>query len=458
MKGQNTWSYAPYRPFLFDTGDVYISRLAPSAKSIRVEWLPVGEGDYSIFARVRGEGEFALCGTTSECGFDITGVVDGKDYELFVTQGEKKSRVRLARCADAVGTVINYLHPDDTAYGFSGRYLCSPSLLVHPDGYMLASMDLFEGSAPQNLTLIYRSDDGGRSWHYQTELMPCFWGKLFLHRGDVYMLAVSTEYGDLLISRSSDGGKSFPAPTVLLRGSGGKAGGTGIHKNPQPVLYFNGRIYGTLEWGSWSDKHGYFHAAMVMSADENADLLDPSSWHFTPPLKYDPTWEGAAPDGKRATLEGTLAVAPDGKLYNIMRYQTNEKKVLAYRVREDDPDAPLEYSHAISFPANLSKFMIKRDAASGVYYTVASRRKDAPETKRNLLSLLASDDLREWRTVCDLIDRSSDDPKAIGFQYVDFEFSGDDIIYQCRTAMNGAHNFHDANYATFHTVKDFRTL
>ena len=41
---------------------------------------------------------------------------------------------------------------------------------------------------------------------------------------------------------------------------------------------------------------------------------------------------------------------------------------------------------------------------------------------------------------------------------IHFEFEGDDIIYLCRTAMNGAHSFHDSNYSTFHRVEDFRKL
>ena len=121
--------------------------------------------------------------------------------------------------------------------------------------------------------------------------MPCFWGKLFIHKGELYMLSCSTEYGDLLIGKSTDGGKTFSAPVTLLRGSNGKNGNVGVHKNPQNIMYFNGRIYNTLEWGSW-DNYDYYHAAMVMSADENADLLNPENWHFSEPLKYDPEWHG----------------------------------------------------------------------------------------------------------------------------------------------------------------------
>ena len=195
-----------------------------------------------------------------------------------------------------------------------------------------------------------------------------------------------------------------------------------------------------------------------MSCDEDADLLDPANWHFTTPVKYDPTWEGVAEDGIRGTIEGSLVVAPDGKLYNYMRYQTQlEKKILVFDIPED-PDAPIEYSHAVNFDGNLSKFMIKKDDISGKYLSIISRRIEEPKTSRNLLSLVASDDLSNWQLVCDLIDRRYDDPQMVGFQYVDFEIEGNDIIYLSRTAMNCAKNYHDANYSTFHRIADFRKM
>ena len=141
-----------------------------------------------------------------------------------------------------------------------------------------------------------------------------------------------------------------------------------------------------------------------------------------------------------------------------MRYQTAEKKILAYAVNTEDADAPLAYSHPIDFPANLSKFTIKKDEETGRYYSVATRRIDEPATRRNLLSLLASDDLLHWSVVCDLIDRRYDSVDKTGFQYVDFEIEGNDIIYLCRTAINEPHNYHDSNYSTFHRIKDFRNI
>ena len=247
---------------------------------------------------------------------------------------------------------------------------------------------------------------------------------------------------------------------MLLRGAC-KCNMPGVHKNPQIVVHYKGRIYETLEWGSWSC--GY-HAPMVMSAAEDADLMDAASWHFTPPLKYDPSWPGVAKGPSTGNIEGTLAVSPDGRLLNIMRYDTSKTEpnyglILAYEVNTEDPDAPLTYSHAIEFPANLSKFMIQYDSVSESYYSIASRITEPDKIRaRNLLSLMVSKDLIHWEVARDLLDYRDHDANDVGFQYVDFMIEGNDILYLCRTAMNGAHNYHDANYQTFHRIENFRDL
>ena len=158
------------------------------------------------------------------------------------------------------------------------------------------------------------------------------------------------------------------------------------------------------------------------------------------------------------TIEGTLTADPDGKLINIMRfgkYQT----ALVYAVNTEDHEAPLTYERCMPFPGNYSKFMIKYDEISQKYYSIATRVYDRSHTSdRNLLSFVCSDDLKEWRVICDLHDHRHEDREKVGFQYVDFEIEGEDIIYLCRTAINHARNFHDANYSTFHRIEKFRDL
>ncbi len=359
MKGYGLWSYSPYRPPFFEVGDIYICRIAPDTDSIHFEWLQDG-GNYNVFCRKRGEKDFFLCVKTEKCEFDITGLEKETDYEFYVACAERKSRTRLARTGEPIGTVVNYLHPDDPVYSFSGGYLCSPSLVRHPDGFLLASMDIYGLNTPQNLTLIFRSDDEGKSWHYVSESMPCFWGKMFIHKGELYMLSCSTEYGDLIIGKSTDGGKTFGAPVTLLRGSNAKGGNDGIHKNPQNIYIHDGRIYETLEWGSWSNKE-YGHAAMVMSCDINDDLLVPENWSFSAPVKFDYFVPEISHLKKPImTIEGTLTQAPDGKLLNIMRFGMRGYN-LAYEVNTKDHEAPLVYHSLKKIGVTYSKFMIKFD-------------------------------------------------------------------------------------------------
>ncbi len=454
MKKHIGWSWHPYRPPFFEVGDLYIDRVVPAETSIFFEWLDEGEKPYSVYLRLRGGEAFRKVNETEGNSCRMTGLRPGAEYEFYVEAGAKKSRIRLAKCGTAFGTVVNYLHPDDTAYAFSGRYLCSPCIVRHPDGYLLASMDLFAGSYPQTLTLIYRSDDDGRSWHYVSELFPCFWGRMFIHEGSLYMLSCSTEYGDLLIGRSDDGGVTFTEPVILLRGGNGKNGEAGVHKNPEPVVEWKGRLWNTLEWGAWG--RGY-HAPMVMSAPVGSDLLDPASWSFSEPVRYDPNWPGVPKGSSTGNIEGSLIIR-DGVLYNVMRYDMTrlERKyglAISYRVNTDDPEAPLAFDRCIEFPGNHSKFVIRYDGKTKKYYSIICRiRGEAHTHDRNLMSLISSEDGLSWKLERDILDKTDCDPKQVGLQYVDFIIEGDEILFLCRTAMNGAANFHDSNYSVFDRI------
>lgn len=457
MRAVNSWSFAPYSPPLYDVGHPTICRIIPGETSVHLEWIGEERPPFSVGYRPEGDEAFSWI-KTDENEITVENLRPETDYEFIVTAGDKSSRVRLARTCAIEGTVVNYLHPRDRAYGFSGQYLCSPCLIRHPDGFLLASMDVFEADRPQNLSLIFRSDDDGKTWHYQCDLFPCFWGRMFIHQGKLYMISVSTEYGDLLVGCSEDGGKSFGSPTVLLRGACHPKV-PGIHKNPQPPMIYGGRWWMTMEWGSWGV--GY-HAAMVASFPVDADPLDASVWCFSDPVRYDPAWPGVAEGNSTGNIEGTLAVLPDGNLYNIMRYDMSKCTpkwglVLAYRVQTDDPEAPLLYDHAISLPGNNSKFTIRYDETSGYYYSIISRI-SGPEHAydRNLLSLMKSRDGETWTLALDLLDHRDMDPKKIGFQYVDFLIEGNDLLWLCRTAWGEPHNFHDANYSVFHRLTDFR--
>ena len=67
MKGYNGWSYAPYRPYFFNVGDIYVCPIAPSENAIHIEWLGEGEKEYGVFFKKRDEESFINAGSTKLC-------------------------------------------------------------------------------------------------------------------------------------------------------------------------------------------------------------------------------------------------------------------------------------------------------------------------------------------------------------------------------------------------------
>lgn len=467
MKGVNTWSFRPYiRPIddvykLTEPYEIHICRIAPSVASVAFDWIKIREtdekdGEYTVYYKKTTDRDFIPVRVNART-CELTKLMTDTDYEFYVTCAAGRSRVRLARTGFVPGTTVNYLHPADEAFKFSGWSLCSPSVVKHPEGWLLASMDVFGGGTPQNLSFVYRSDDNGVTWYYVCDLFPCFWGKLFVHRSCVYILAMSTEYGDVLIGRY-DGRNTFCMPTVIARGSCSSRE-SGFHRAPMPINEYGGRLWTSIEYGAWAKG---IHAMSVLSADAKGDLLDPLNWTISEPLPYDPEWKGTSKGKSAGCIEGNMIAAPDGRLYNILRYQTNGcepsyGRVMVLSADPSDPEKRLAFDRVIDFPGNLSKFDIVYDTQSKKYRTICSRILNAAHAgSRNVLSLASSDDLFKWQTDCDLLDYRDSDPQKTGFQYVSFYIDGDDLVYLCRTALNGARNFHDANYSTFHIVKEFR--
>ena len=207
-----------------------------------------------------------------------------------------------------------------------------------------------------------------------------------------------------------------------------------------------------VQYGAWSEK---VFCDAVLSAPADSDLLSAENWvctelfdareHISPlPEKI---WGG---------IEGNVIETPDGRIVDFLRFADKTALILNYDPA--DPEAEPTLDKVIDFPATASKFNIVFDEATRKYYAIVSYALDEPKTRRNLLSLICSEDLVSWSLCRHLIDRRADDPQMVGFQYVDFFIEGDDILYLCRTAVNNANNFHNSNHITFHRIKNFREV
>lgn len=367
--------------------------------------------------------------------------------------------------------IFNELRYQDPA---THTYLGSPSLVRLDSGDLLASHDYFGPCSPRNhegeehLLSLYRSTDEGATWRSVTHLPGQYWSSLFTHAGAVYLLGVSQQYGSVVIRRSDDNGNTWTRPldgqSGLLARGGYYHDPPNYHCAPVPVVLHQGRLYRAFEdcdpcvWGP-----GF--RSLVMSAPADDDLLVAGNWTMSSRLAFDPEWVPTewGPLEAPGFLEGNVVVAPDGELLNILRCNScpGVDKAVVLRLSWDGGLLRQSFARFIDFPGGMTKFTIRRDPVSGLYLTLSNNNTDPrAANQRNVLSLHCSPDLMTWQRCLTLLEDDQGLPwqesvRYTGFQYADWQFDGDDIIYLVRTAYAGAHNFHDANRITFHRLADY---
>ncbi len=360
--------------------------------------------------------------------------------------------------AGVPGVVINHLPAR------SGKYIGSPSIAILPDGSYVASHDIFGPASKYCRSRVFGSRDGGTTWEHRSDIDGALWNTLFAHRGALYFMGASSRYGNTVIRRSDDGGHTWTTPEN--RQTGLLLDDAGYHCAPQPVLVHRGRIWRAMEdfrgpvkgWG----KH---FRAFMMSAPVDADLLRADSWTCSNRLANDVKWL----DGKfGGWLEGNAVAAPDGHMLNILRveYPEGGGKAALVDVSNDGRTSSFDPDNGfVDLPGGCTKFTIRFDPVSKHYWTLSNYMPPRhlglhPGATRNTLALVRSADLRRWEVRS--IVAYHHDTRKHGFQYPDWQFEGDDIVAVSRTAfddgLGGAHNYHDANFLTFHRLEGFRKL
>ncbi len=357
------------------------------------------------------------------------------------------------------GVVIDHMPAKDK------RYIGSPSIAILPDGHYIASHDIFGPASNYSQTRVFESVDRGVSWRQIAEIKGAFWSTLFVHRGHVYLMGASKRYGDTVIRRSDDGGRNWTTPTDSK--SGVLQSGGVYHCAPQPVLLHNGRIWRAMEDNRGGGGWGKHFRAFMMSAPQDADLLDATSWTISNPVARDAKWL----DGKfNGWLEGNAVATPDGSIVNILRVDvpSGYGKGAIVEISDDGKTSSFDpTSGFFDMPGGSTKFTIRYDPKSQYYWSLVNQipkrhvgQGRGPGSIRNTLALVRSKDLRQWQLRA--IVAYHPEVEHHGFQYPDWQFEDGDIVAVSRTAyddgLGGAHNYHDANFLTFHRIRDFRNV
>jgi hypothetical protein len=371
----------------------------------------------------------------------------------------------------------------------------------------------------QRTAFVRSSSDGGQSWSDAASgaVSNMYWATLFRREADpsttVFLFGVSNDGNvagqpaQAAISRSVDGGATWSSPATLLTNST-KSFSTG----PTPIVSVGGRLWRALEhnvgagWGA-----GYSVVVMSCAADA-PDLLDPAAWVLSGELPFagevasrvPPSWARTGVTPSYGWLEGNAVDPGDSGATGIrvmLRVNSLPAANKAALVSLAAPTATPQFMSFVDFPGGMTKFTVRRDAVTGLFATLSNNISDdsvsfppscaalAPPTKdlpccgflttcvggeaaptclwchavaRNVLTLAVSASLDSgWRVVEVVLADDTGTPAflselLVGFQYVDWQFEGEDIIFAVRAAYRGANQYHNANRHFFGRVTGWR--
>lgn len=388
-----------------------------------------------------------------------------------VTTVAATSAAVAASLSSVPGVVISYERsPNPVSHLFNrvfkrGRFIGSPTLTILPNGHYLAAHDLFrnggaETPAGRGTSKVFRSTDQGRTWRKVSEVHGAFWSTVFAHRGAVYLWGRIAASGAAVIRRSTDEGATWTDPVDAASGLLAPSGGG---STPNPPVVFGGRLWiatGTRVW----------------SAPEAADLLQASSWTVSAGPPTDPSYLNGQ---FTAWSEGQVVASPATGVLVLPKIRDRPNTAL---LRYSDPSRRPQFDPAQDFvrlPGAEKKFGVRYDPVSGRFWALTNpvlrrhqsqanvpwsiwrfwRQPVTPALVRNAAAIYSSADLRTWEF--EQVFLYSSDVDHVGFQYLNFDFEGNDLVVVARTAYNVGFwktpRAHDSNLLTFHRVHDFRT-
>lgn len=398
-------------------------------------------------------------------------------------------------------------------------YCYSPGLARCASGRLIATLDLGgpgvaelpgtkggRGAMTAGHTIqgkILTSDDRGRTWTHRGDL-PFMHARPFQAGNRLYVLGHA---GDLMITSSDDQGTTWDEPTALTEGQS-------WHQAPCNVWYANRAVYLVMERivqniGTWPVS---VLAPVLMRGDLTADLTDPSNWTMASELAfrdavpmdmleyfgvpfYDTPQDASievAP-GRSCAPIGWLETNvvqfldprhiwhdPAGHTFHLfMRAHTGGTGLAALAKVVEHPDGSLatmletvpsgRLAAYVPCPGGQMRFHILYDQVSKRYWLLSSQATDSmtrpellpperynlPNNERHRLQLHFSTNCMDW-CFAGLVAMGGS-PKQ-SRHYASMVIDGEDLHILSRSGDHRAHDAHNGNLITFHTVPRFRDL
>ena len=351
----------------------------------------------------------------------------GPNFETAAAQEPNPPGVLINRSTDARSKIAN-----------------CPSLAILPNGTYIVAHEFYFSNSKKTDTYVFSSKDQGKTWKKVSTIRNQCWPTVFTGKDGLYLISAIKQYSDLFIRRSTDEGKTWTKPTDSQNGI--------LTKNmrafaiPSPILSYNGKFWrGISKFGNGS------YPALVLSVSQDADLLDASNWQHSESVSTPPKLFG----GERNRLQYSSVVqSPSGNMFNVMNMKADISRSAAILpLSADGKKLSLDLETAfVEFPSGTNQFCIRYDEQTKRYWSLANRVSD-PFSFSNVLTLVSSANLRDWKT--ETILRQHIDSKTHGFQRSFWLFDGDDIVSVMATAWGSGQY---ADCITFDRFKNFREL
>lgn len=361
------------------------------------------------------------------------------------------------------------------------RYVEGPGLVRLDDGVLVAVVPVVpreefsaERRATQSRTHILRSVDGGSTWSQSSEL-PYYSAVPWLHQGGLYLFVnkggIKSRNDDLLLLKSTDGGKSWSEPVTLFRGH--------FWNCHTGMVQHQDRLY----WATDDLSLGKNRGPCVIAGDLSGDPMNAAAWRMSNPVPF-PGIPDALVNPRYAALSSQYlepnVIEVHGRLRIMATVKPKRQSTAGLAAVLDfaDNGGPIElkFTQFHPMPGGQLKFCIIWDETSKMFWATANMVVDGQggfdwwkkgeelgnvryasglggNDRRFLMLLYGLDGMNWFQAGC--VAQAAKISQS--FMYARPVIDGDDLAIIARSSIK-APNQHDADHATFHRVKNFRSL
>lgn len=348
--------------------------------------------------------------------------------------------------------------------------LYSPEILITADKkgrkvyYVAYEHEVTDGWNELSTETVLKRSYDCETWQDVAVFDNARWTILFEVKGKIYMMGTKfgKVCGNLMIARWDEEANALRTASIPNTERD-------ISNPNRSYVIHNGRIYLPT-------------SPRIFWADVDSDLMNVENWHCTDSIQdvLSKDWflhESGCKEVAGYWILETNLVERNDELFCMMRLECQPNNGFAglVKIHDDGKTVTLEEtSHGlVEMPTTVTKFQVNFNEKTGLYLALANYpaipmpmtfpRCHPPAGQRNILGLVASPDLVNWKVIdILLVDRCVMTPmassRAHGFQYTTWDIDGDDMLYFVREASDYARTFHDGEFATLYRLKDYAKL